>query len=86
MTMPLKIECLYAWIGVDPADGSEGVPAAISMSPDGTRILHTLVGADLDRTLAQSDFVRNMRAESGAAIRLVKFTQLVELNDDGTEK
>lgn len=74
MTVPLKIERIYAWIATEK-DGSEGVP---SMStPDGWH--HAMLGADKERVESYREQVVMLRKQLGIPIRLVCFERLVEL-------
>lgn len=67
----LIIEEMYAFIMVDPDDGSEGIPAF--QGADGKWL--PLVGADMDRVDSLIPLAEEMVQATGVPIEVVKFTQ-----------
>jgi hypothetical protein len=74
MSMPLRIEKIYAWICRDD-DDSEGIPA-IQIG----EVAYPLIGADLERIESYRPFAEAIR-KSGKPIKLVEFKEMVTLEE-----
>lgn len=67
---PKKIESMYAFIAVDPEDGTEGIPAF--MTPDGMAM--PMVGADLERVESLRPIAEDLAARGDLTITLAHFS------------
>jgi hypothetical protein len=74
MSMPLRIEKIYAWICLDD-DDSEGIPA-IQIG----NMAYPLIGADKERMESYRPFVEAIR-KSGKPMKLVEFKDMVTLEE-----
>ena len=66
----VRITEMYAYVVVDPADDTEGVPAFAG--PDG--MMMPLVGADTVRAEALRPVAQRMATQMGVTVELVRFT------------
>jgi hypothetical protein len=64
-----RIESMFAYVAVDPADNTEGV-VALGNFP--------LVGADLDRAVSLESAAQAIADTTGAPVTLVHFSQRTE--------
>lgn len=69
-----KITEIWAWIVTEP-DGGEGIPAIGGLGG----MMMPLVGADEARIRSLEPAARATAALSGLPVRLVRFTELVEV-------
>lgn len=70
----LRIEKMYAFIAVDPVDGTEGV---CSIMMQGNYM--PLVGADMERVDSLKPHAQRIANVSGAEIKLCYFSKRIEL-------
>jgi hypothetical protein len=75
----LRIEQMYAFVMVDPADNTEGIPAV--QGPGGLAM--PLVGADMARVDSLRPIAVEMAAAAGAKITLCRFEVRTELETFG---
>ena len=71
----LRIESMYAFIQLDPADNTEGVIAF--MAPSGTWM--PMVGADMERVEQLRPWAQETAKVTGNPVRLVHFTHREEI-------
>jgi hypothetical protein len=71
--MPQRIMELWAWVSVDPKDGSEGVIGA-SMKIEGVEMFVPLVGADRARIESYRVYAEAIGAKSKKRIRLIRYS------------
>jgi hypothetical protein len=77
----LRIEQMYAFVMLDPADNTEGVPAF--MGPNGMPM--PMVGADMKRVDSLRPIADRIAREHGAKITLCRFEVRTEVEVfDGT--
>lgn len=72
----IRIEKLFAFIVLDPADNTEGVAAWLD--PD-TAHWVPMVGADMDRVRSLKPHVQRIANEANVEVRLVEFSERKEL-------
>ena len=73
MTLPLKIDAIYAFIAVGP-DGQEGIVGAKAKIPGFGPEPLLLVGASLDRMKSLRSYAEEAERQSHYPIKLVKFS------------
>jgi hypothetical protein len=66
-----RIDCVWAFLSVDPEDGNEGVIAAPLMGP-GSMV--PLIAADERRLQSITPIAKDIAKATGRVVRLVKFT------------
>jgi hypothetical protein len=66
-----RIDCIWAFLSVDDADGNEGVCAVHFPGLPG---LTPLIAADQKRLDMITPWAENLARETGRVLRLVKFT------------
>ena len=71
----LRIESMYAFIQLDPADNTEGVIAF--MGPGGTWM--PMVGADMERVEQLRGWAQETAKVTGNPVQLVHFTNREEI-------
>lgn len=73
--MTVRIEEMFAFIALDPADDTEGVTAALR--PNGEWM--PMIGADMDRMNSLRPVAREIAKASGQRVTLCRFTTREEL-------
>lgn len=71
----LRIEQMYAFVMLDPADNTEGIPAF--QGPDG--MMMPMVGADMERVEQLRPIAEQMARVSGGKVTLCRFEVRTEL-------
>lgn len=72
----LRIEQMYAFVMVDPADNTEGVPAFADPT---TGFPMPMVGADMKRVDALRPIAQQLARQGGAKVTLCRFEVRTEL-------
>jgi hypothetical protein len=76
----VKIESMYAFIVLDPADNTEGIPAL--NSPDGPL---PMVGADMARIEQLRPWAEHIASTMGAKVTLAHFTNRTDVETIGED-
>jgi hypothetical protein len=71
----LRIEQMYAWIALDPADNTEGIPSYLD--PAGFHV--PMVGADRKRIESLRPLAEQAAKTNGVKVTLVRFEIRTEL-------
>ena len=82
MSVPLKIEELYAWVSIDPADGDEGVLAVYEHGAGWI----PAIGADKERIESYRGFAETAAKKVGMPIRLQQYSTMPVLETINTER
>ena len=73
--MTKRIDEMYAFVAVDPADDTEGITAFVE--PGGTAM--PMVGADMERVDSLRPVAESMAKRFGQTIQVLRFSQRTEI-------
>jgi len=81
MSVPLRIEELWAWVSLDPVDNQEGVIGVEMRDPLGRpdrTVFVPMVGADRERIESYRSYVENIVKTTGVPARLIRYAKVDE--------